>query len=178
MTRMITTTPPVPLPPSGPDFPSARPALIGIAALWWVVLYFHLTPALFAALLIYGGTRALTALLERARPGLRHAQVWGLLLLVAGLGGLGSLGVELAAEAAADGGGYGALLQQMATALEQLRAVLPPWLAAHLPVSLEALREAAVTWLRTHASQLQLWGGHTVRGLGCTLAGVQQRGWL
>ena len=87
-------------------------------------------------------------------------------------------GVELAAEAAADDGGYGALLQQMATALEQLRAVLLPWLAAHLPVSLEALREAAVTWLRTHASQLQLWGGHTVRGLGCTLAGVQQRGWL
>ena len=64
------------------------------------------------------------------------------------------------------------MLQQMATALEQLRAVLPPWLAAHLSVSLEALREAAVTWLRTHASQLQLWGGHTVRGLGYTLAGV------
>ncbi len=169
MTRMITTTPPVPLPPSGPDFSSARPALIGIAALRWMVLYFHLTPALFAALLIFGGTRALTALLERARPGLRHAQVWGLLLLVAGLG---SLGVELAVEAAADGGGYGALLQQMATALKQLRAVLPPCLAAHLPVSLEGLREAAVTWLRTHASQLQLWGGHTVRGLGYTLAGV------
>ena len=174
MTRTTTSPPPPPppLPPQGADLSAAWPALVGIVGLWWVVLYFHLTPAMFAALLIYGGTRALAARLERARPGLRHAQAWGLLLLVAGLGGLGSVGVERAAEAAADGGGYVALLQQMATAIEQLRAVLPPWLAAHLPVSLEALREAAVTWLRTHASQLQLWGGHTVRGLGYTLAGV------
>ena len=170
MTRM--TPPPPPPPPQRPDFSAAWPSLAGIAALWWVVLYFRLTPALFAALLVYGGTRALAARLERARPGLRHAQAWGLLLRAAGLGGLGSVGVERAAEAAADGGGYVALLQQMATALEQLRAVLPPWLAAHLPVSLEAMREAAATWLRTHASQLQLWGGHTVRGLGYTLAGV------
>lgn len=159
-------------PPPGPDFSAAWLALAGIAGLWWVVLYFHLTPALFAALLVYGGTRALAARLVRARPGLRHPQFWGLVLLVAGLGALGSVLVERAAEAAADGGGYVALLQQMASALEQLRAVLPPWLAAHLPVSLEALREAAVAWLRTHASQLQLWGGHTVRGLGYTLAGV------
>lgn len=82
------------------------------------MLYFHLLPALFAALLVYGGTRALAARLERARPGLRHAQTWGLLLLEAGLGGLGSVVVERAAEAAA-GGGYVGLLQQMASALEQ-----------------------------------------------------------
>ena len=60
----------------------------------------------------------------------------------------------------------------MAKALEQLRALLPPWLSAHLPVSLEAVRGAAVTWLREHAAQVQLWGGHTVRGLGYALAGV------
>ena len=105
MTRTTTSPPPLPLPlplplpPQGADLSAAWPALVGIVGLWWVVLYFHLTPAMFAALLIYGGTRALAARLERARPGLRHAQACGLLLLVAGLGGLGSLGVERAAEA-------------------------------------------------------------------------------
>ena len=93
-------------PPQGPDFSAAWLALTAIAGLWWGVLYFHLTPALFAALLVYGGTRALAAWLQRIWPGLRHAQAWGLLLLVAGLGGLGSVLVERAAEAAADGGGY------------------------------------------------------------------------
>ena len=167
------TTPPPPLgdPPDDAFLPT-RWSLAGIAVLWWVVLYFHLTPALFAALSIYGGTRALAAGLQRRRPGLRHAQAWGLVLLVTALGGLGSVLVERAAEAAAAGSGYVGLLQQMAGALDQLRALLPAWLAAHLPVSLEAVREAAVVWLRSHATQVQLWGGHTVRGLGYALAGV------
>ncbi len=147
-------------------------ALAGIAALWWVVLYFHLTTALFAALAVYGGTRALAAGLQRLRPGLRHAQAWGLVLLVAALSGLGSVLVERAAEAAAAGSGVAGLLQQMAGALDQLRTLLPTWLAAHVPVSLEAVRAAAVAWLRDHATQVQLWGGHTVRGLGHALAGV------
>ena len=147
-------------------------ALAGIAAMWWVVLYFQLMAALFAALAIYGGTRALAAALTRLRPGMQHSQARGLGLLVAALAGVGSVLIERAAEAAADGGGYVALLQQMAGALEQLRALLPAWLAAHLPVSVEAVREAAVVWLRSHATQVQLWGGHTVRGLGHALAGV------
>ena len=66
-------------------------ALAGIAAMWWVVLYFQLMAALFAALAIYGGTRALAAGLQRRRPGLRHAEAWGLVLLVAALVGLGSV---------------------------------------------------------------------------------------
>lgn len=42
-------------------------ALAGIAALWLPVLTLHLTPALFAALITYGGTRALGAGLQRWR---------------------------------------------------------------------------------------------------------------
>ena len=167
------TTPTTPLgdPPAAAYLPT-RWSLAGIAALWWVVLYFHLTLVLFAALSIYGGTRALAAALTRLRPGLRHAQAWGLVLLVAALVGLGSVLVERAAEAAAAGSGYVGLLQQMAGALDQLRALLPAWLATHLPVSVEAAREAAAAWLRNHAAQVQLWGGHTVRGLGHALAGA------
>lgn len=159
---------------TGKDFTTwtAATAVAGVALLWLPVLALKMTPALFAALLTYGGTRALAALLLRVRPRLRHAQAWGLLLLISAAGLAGSVVVERAAEAAAQGSGYDALLQQMAVALEQLRTLLPAWLAAHLPVSLEALREAAVSWLRTHAAQLQLMGGHTVRGVGYALAGV------
>ena len=157
-----------------PDFTllAAATAVAGVALLWLPVLALHLTPVLFAALITYGGTRALAALLLRAWPRLRHAQGWGLLLLISAVGLTLSVVVERAAEAAEQGSGYAALLQQMAAALDQLRTLLPAWLAAHLPVSLEALREAAVTWLRAHAAQLQLMGGHTVRGVGYALAGV------
>ncbi len=147
-------------------------ALAGIAALWLAVLSLHLTPALFAALITYGGTRALAGGLLRLRPGLRHAQGWGLAVLLGLAGALGAVLVERAAEAAAAGSGFTGLMQQMASALEQLRGLLPPWLAAHLPVSLEALREATVAWLRSHAAQVQLWGGHTARGVGYAVAGV------
>ena len=147
-------------------------ALAGVALLWVPVLSLHLTPALFAALITYGGTRAIAALLTRRWPQLRHAQAWALGLLVGGVALGGSIAIERAAEAAAQGGGYAGLMQQMAAALEQLRAMLPAWLAPHLPVSLEALRETAASWLRGHAAQVQLWGGHTVRGIGYALAGV------
>jgi predicted PurR-regulated permease PerM len=110
--------------------------------------------------------------LTRRWPPLRHAQAWSLGLLVGATALVGSMAVERAAEAAAQGGGYAGLMQQMAAALEQLRAMLPAWLAPHLPVSLDALREAAANWLRGHAAQVQLWGGHTVRGVGYVLAGV------
>lgn len=147
-------------------------ALAGVA-LWWIpVLTLHLTPALFAALITYGGARAVTALLTRRRPQLRHAQAWSLGLLIGGVALAGSIAIERAAEAAAEGGGYAGLMQQMAAALERLRAMLPAALAPHVPVSLEALREAAANWLRGHAAQVRLWGGHTVRGIGYTLAGV------
>jgi predicted PurR-regulated permease PerM len=163
----------VPRPPGPPRVDRGLVfALAGIALIWLVVLSQHLTPALFAALIAFGGTRTLAALLVRWRPGVRHPQAWGLVLLITVVGGVGSVLVERAAEAAAAGSGYAALLQQMANALEQLRALLPHWLAAHLPLSLEALREAAIAWLRGHATQLQLWGGHTVRGAGYALVGA------
>jgi predicted PurR-regulated permease PerM len=151
---------------------AAAMAAAGVGLLWLPVLTLHLTPALFAALIVYGGTRAIAALLARRWPQLRHAQGFGLMLLITAVGLTGAIVIEHTAEAAAQGSGYAALLQQMATALDQLRALLPPWLSAHLPVSIEALREVAASWLRAHAAQIQLWGGHTVRGVGYAVAGV------
>jgi len=144
----------------------------GIVVLWLVVLSLHLTPALFGALITFGATRALASRLLRWRPGLRHAQAVALVLLLAVTGAVAFVVVEYVAEAAVTNSGYAAVLKQMANALEQLRVLLPPWLSAHLPVSLEATRGAAVLWLRDHAAQVQLWGGHTVRGIGYAVAGV------
>ena len=169
---MTSVPPPGPASPTPSAFATTKWALGCIAALWLVVLTLHLTPVLFAGLLTFAATRSLAGRLERLRPGLAHAQAWALTLLLVVGTAAASVVIERTAEAAAAGSGYAGLLQQMAGALEQLRVLLPAWLATHLPVSIEALRTALVTWLREHAAQVQLWGGHTVRGVGYVLAGV------
>ena len=157
---------------SDPTLATLASALAGIMTLWLIVLALHLTPALFAALVTYGGTRALARLLERWRPAQRHTQAWGLVLLLLMIGVIGLVLVGYAVDTAETGGGYAALLHQMAHTLEQLHQGLPSWLAAHLPTSLDALHGVAVTWLRDHVAQLQLWGGHTLRGVGYVLIGM------
>lgn len=147
-------------------------ALAGVALLWVTVLALHLTPALFGALITYGGTRAIAAPLARWVPRLPHVQAWALGLCVALVALVMLVVIERAAVSATSGGGYAALLQQMAAAVEKLRDSIPTWLAPYLPASLDALREEVVKWLRGHAAELQLWGGHTVRGLGYGVAGV------
>lgn len=157
--------------PPGFTWAALASVLAWIAALWLIVLAFHLTPALFAALVIYSGACALARLLERWRPTLRHAQTWGLVLLLT-IGVAGSVLAGYVVDTAKTGGGYTALLQQVVHALEQLHQGLPSWLATHLPTSLDALHKAVVTWLRDHATQLQLWGGNTLRDVGYVLIGA------
>ena len=161
--------------PPGFTWAALASTLAWIAALWLIVLALHLTPALFAALVTYGGTRALARLLERWRPGLRYAQAWGLALLLLMIGIVGSVLVGYAVDTA-ETGGYAGLLHEMAHALERLRQDLPSWLAAHLPTSLEALHRVAVVWLHDHAAQLQLWGGDALRGVGYVLIGATTGG--
>jgi predicted PurR-regulated permease PerM len=150
----------------------ALKVVLGLALVWVPVLSLNLTPALFAGLIIYGATRSLAARLKRLGSGVRYAEalaLMGLLLVVSG-------GIALLADLASDAGGgpwaFSALLQKLAVTLEQLRGMLPAWVATHLPASVDALREAVAAWLRSHASEVQLWGGHTLRGVGYTLAGM------
>lgn len=144
-------------------------ALSAIAMLWLTVLALHLTSAIFAALLTYGSTRALAAQLRRWRPAMRHAEAWALFAILLLLG----LAIFALVEWASDSRqALPKLLEQMALVLEQLRTSLPAAIAANLPASMDALREASVQWLRSHAGEIQLWGGHTLRGFGYALAGV------
>lgn len=135
------------------------------------VLALHLTIALVAGMLVYIGGRRLTEWLQR-RTHLRHPAVWSIAILIALIAGTGSAVVESAADLAATGSGYQGLVEQMAAALDQLRTMLPAWLAAHVPPSLDALRTAAVNWLRDHAIQVRLWGQHTLRVATYAIAGV------
>ncbi len=152
-----------------PSWRTLTAALAGIVLLWLPVLSLHLTSALFAALATYGATRAIAAWLRSHRPGFRHAEGLALAGGIAVVSAVLALLVDWVAESTRS---LPALLQQMAVTLEQLRATLPPSVAQHLPASLEALREAATTWLRGHAAEVQLWGAHTLRFLGHVLAGI------
>lgn len=143
--------------------------LLGIALLWVPVLALHLTPALFAALITFGATRALAERLRHWKLAQGSAEGWALLCILLLLGAGIAWLVEFAAQTRAS---LPQLLQQMALILEQLRTALPAAMAEHLPASLDALREAAAQWLRAHAGEVQLWGGHTLRGLGYVIAGV------
>ena len=135
------------------------------------VLALHLTLALVAAMLIYTLGRRLTEWLER-RTHLRQAAALSVAILIALIVSAGSIIVERTAEAAAAGAGYAGIVNQMATALDQLRTTLPAWLAPHVPLSLDALRVTAVAWLRDNAAQVQLWGQNTLRGIAYVLAGA------
>lgn len=146
--------------------------LAWILGVWVTVLALHLTPALFAALITYGGTRALARRLARWRPGWPHPTGWALTALLAALGGLAIALVDYAADAAHTGSGYPGLIKQMAAALEQVRGELPAWLAGHVPLSLEGLQGTLVGWLHTHAAQIQLWGEQTLRWVGHLLIGA------
>lgn len=173
---MLNTKLPVPTspaastnPPNPPTWREVGLAVAGIALLWLPVLALHLTPALFAALITYGATQALAARLNAWRPGMRHAKALALLGILILLSAVIASLVDYATDATDS---LPHLLQQMALTLEQLRTALPAALANWLPASVDALRELAAQWLRVHAGQVQLWGGHTLRGLGYTLAGI------
>ena len=167
-------------PSVSPEPEGARPvalapmvsAAAGVAALWLAVLALHLTPALFAGLITYGGTRTLAGGLQRLRPGLtpRAGSGFDPAGDGDGWGGWGSRRTR------GRGGRGRQWLCRFAAAYGQHPGanarILFLRLAAHLPVSLEALREVAVAWLRGHAAEVELRVVYTVRGIGHAVAGV------
>jgi predicted PurR-regulated permease PerM len=135
------------------------------------VLALHLTLALLAAMLVYVVGRRLTEWLQ-SRTRLDHAGAWSIAILVALVAGAGTAIVETMGDVAGGTAGFQALLEQMATALGQLRTILPAWIAAHVPVSLDALQAGTVSWLRGHAMQVSLWSQHAFRAATYLLAGA------
>jgi len=156
----------------GIGLPTVALVLAGPLLMWAAVLTLHLVSALLAALVTYGGTIKLAARLRRRWPALRASRLLALVLMLVLIGAAIALAIEQALAAARRGTGLDSVLQQMAAALEQLRAALPPWLAQHVPASFDSLRESAAEWLRGHADMVRGWGGGAVRVLGHVIAGV------
>jgi predicted PurR-regulated permease PerM len=147
----------------------AAVALVALAIV--AILALHLTIAVIAGMLVYvAGNRVTDWLRRHTRLG--YPTIWSLAILVALIAGAVGLAVDRAGDAAATGASYERLMEQMAGALEQFRATLPPWLAAHIPSSLDALRTAAVAWLRDHAALVRLWGQDTLRVVTYAIAGA------
>lgn len=145
----------------------------GIAAVWLPVLMLHLVSALFAALTTVGATRGLAAWFQRRWPSMRHPHGVALALIVVLLGAVLFAVVEGAASArSAARLAPGAWSAQIEAIIDRLRDGLPPSIAAHLPASFEALRETVVHWVRTHAGELQIWGGHGLRVVAHVLIGI------
>lgn len=123
------------------------------------ILQTGLLPALLAGLLVY---ELVHLLAPRLAPRQANAN-WAKMLAVAMLSTIivslltfAVLGTIAFLRSGA--GNLPLLLEKMAQIIEAYRDIAPPWLAAYLPDDAESLKIAAADWLRTHASDIQLFG--------------------
>lgn len=148
-------------------------ALILMGASLLAILAWHLLIALIAGLAAFTLYRGLVHWLGRRMPPPRARKVGLALLLLVLVGGIAAIVVGLGElSAASTGEGLPRLLRLFADTLEKTRASLPAWLAESLPDSVATLQEMTTEWLRAHASEVQLWGTHTVRAFAYVLAGL------
>jgi predicted PurR-regulated permease PerM len=154
---------------SAPDLATLLMALMAVWVLWVPVLWLNLTPALFAALISFTATRALAHRLRESDPKLQRAEGVAVAILVGFLFLIGLIIGDYLRDLV---GHFPTLMQRMAGILENMRETLPEAIAKHIPPSVEAFRAYIVGWLRSNATPIQLWGGHTLRGLGYVLVGT------
>jgi predicted PurR-regulated permease PerM len=132
----------------------AAVALLGL-------LWLHLLSALFAGLAGY-------ALYHRVRSftgpvgGSWKKKTMRWLMVSAAVASLG-FGILAGVELLFKSGGLGRLMQLLADTLDQIRAMAPPWVVERLPESADAVQHAVSQWLRTHAGEVQRWGGAALK---------------
>ncbi len=153
------------------DYPRIASYLLAALALL-MVLHAGLLAALYSGLLVY-------ALVHLATPpsgkriGSRPARV----IAVAALGTLIVMALTLAiwwvfSFFLSDAGSLPVLLKRMAELIELSRHQIPPWIAAYLPESAEALQQLLSEWMREHALQATHIGQETGRVLVHLLIGM------
>ena len=149
-------------------------ATLLLAGTLLAVLALHLLLPLLAGLTAYTVHGALLRAVAARGLGARRRHVaamvlfWLILIAVGGavVEGLERLGLGTPHDTLVR------LTALLATSLDRLHAMLPTWLAQHLPDSITSLRDEAVGWLRTHATDLRLWGTETLRALAYVLIGL------
>lgn len=137
-----------------------------------LVLKLHLLSALIPGLLVYELVHLLAPRLSRRLSGERAKQVALVLLATLIILGLVVAGGLLVVAFESGGGNFQVLAAKVADIIERARNALPEWLVASLPPNADALQEAMVDWLRSHAGELQLAGTALVRGLAHAFIGV------
>jgi len=124
-----------------------------------LVLSLHLLTALLGGLLVY----EIVHVLARRLPLGRFSSTGSRLVAVGLLATLIIAAITVAviggvAYFRSDTGGVTGLMKRLAEILESSRAYLPPWMASQLSPDADGLKNDAVTWLRSHAADLESMG--------------------
>lgn len=145
--------------------------LAGVALL--LVLELHLLSSLIAGLLVYELVHVVAPWI-RAMARDRNRRLVAVALLAVIIATLLALLVAGAISFfRSDAGSVSALLQKMASIIEDARSSLPAWIASHLPDDdATALQAAIVEWLRTHAGEISSYGEAAGRVLVHILIGL------
>ncbi len=123
------------------------------------ILQVHLVPALISALLVHELVHVLAARLPKKIIINQKATLMAVLLLAAVIvGGLTALTLGLLAFLHSDAGSVPALMAKLAEILDRSRDAMPNAIRDLLPVDTENMRKDVVTWLRTHAEEMQHFG--------------------
>lgn len=153
------------------DLPQIASWLLAALALL-TVLKAGLLAALYAGLLVYALVHLLAPWFAR-RLGSHPSRV----VAVAALGSLIILALSAGIWAIlsfflSDAGSLPVLLKKLADLIDESRSQIPPWLAAYLPPSAEALQQLLTSWIRAHAAQATEIGQETGRVLVHILIGM------
>ncbi|MGB0129615.1 MAG: AI-2E family transporter [Rhodocyclaceae bacterium] len=137
-----------------------------------VALVLHLLPGLLAGLLVYELVHMLAPVLQRRLSSERAKLLTVAALAVLITGAVTVAIFSLVAFLRSDAGSLPGLLKKLAEIIESSRATLPRGVAEHLPANAEDLKIAIVSWLRTHAADVQLAGKQTGRAVAHILFGL------
>ncbi|NMC74426.1 MAG: hypothetical protein GYA56_08750 [Geobacteraceae bacterium] len=119
---------------------------------FFLVLRFHLLPAVFAGLAVHVLTVKLARRLPRNWSGWAHEIALAALAVLVILGLIGSL---LGLWSFLNGnGGMGALLDAAAETLERLRRAVPPTIAGYLPATVDELHAQIAGMMREHGQKI------------------------
>jgi hypothetical protein len=152
----------------------ARYAAIGALLVGlFLCLYLGLIGALLAGLLVHELVHAIAPRIAFVSGGATRARVLSVgLIATVVIGALVAAGFGIALLLRSEGASPAALLARMADIVASSRAMLPGWIAEHMPPDTETLREVIVEWLRSHASELQRAGQVFGVGLVHVLVGM------
>jgi len=148
-------------------------AVVLTAATLVLVIELHLLPALFAGLLVHVLVHLLAPRVFglKQRPALARLVVVVLLTVI-----VLSLATILTGTAIAffrsDNASLAALMQKMAEIIDGARTTMPDWMQNWLPADSSELKDATVSWLREHATELKQAGSEVGRALAYALIGM------